>query len=106
MAIGFGRQKLLVNTGSIISFGSPVSLYASETSVSIASAGNWTVPVGAVYITGDGTAAQLQYTPNSTTTYRQFAPTGYCGIVESDGQAWRVHNSATTGITIWYFNLN
>lgn len=103
--MGTGTQKILVNVG-LVNFGAPESLYQTEVTQTIASAGNFTVPSGYQFITGDGTAAQLQYTPNSTTTYRQVASTGYGGGVYSDGQCWRVHNSATTAITIWYFTLS
>lgn len=102
--MGFGTQKILTNVG-LVNFGAPESLYGSETAVTITSAGNWTVPSGYAFVTGDGTAAQLQYSPNSSTTWRQVAATGYCGDCFSDGFAWRVHNNATTAITIWYFSL-
>lgn len=102
---GTQRQRILTDVGQV-NFGTPVSLYQTETAVTIVSAGNFTVPSGYIYITGDGTAAQLQYSPNSGSTYRQFNSTGYGGTVDSDGYNWRVHNSATTSITIWWFSIN
>lgn len=106
--MGFGRQKILTNVGAV-NFGAPESLYQSEITQTIASAGNFVIPSGYQYVTGDGTAAQLQYSPNAgnaTPTWRQFNSTGYCGPVDTDGQSWRVHNNATTAITIWYFTLS
>lgn len=105
MALPF---KILPNVGAA-NFGTAGSAYTAETAVSIASAGTWTVPYGYQFIVGDGTAAQLQYTAtaaNSTPTYRQTNSTGYCGDCYSDGVSWRVKNSATTAITIWYFSVS
>lgn len=102
--MGFGTQKILANVGQV-NFGQPESLYATESAVTIASAGNYTIPSGYFFIAGDGTAAKLQYSPNSSTTWRQMTATGYCGTGYSDGFNWRVNNSATTAITIWYNTL-
>ena len=100
-----GTQKLLVDVGQV-NFGAPESLYQSEKSQTIASAGNFTIPSGAQFVVPDGTAGQIQYSPDSSTTWRQIHSTGFGGLVYSDGYNWRVHNNATTAITIHYFTLS
>lgn len=100
--------KILLNTGAV-NFGQPTSPFTAVTTQTIASAGNWTIPAGYQFIIGDGTAAQLQISSNAanaTPTWTQAAPNGYPGDTYSDGQSFRVHNSATTAITIQYFALN
>lgn len=94
-------QKIWINGGAAIAFGQPESLYQTYTAVTIASAGNWTIPAGYNLIVGDGTSAKQEVAAD-TSTWVQMAATGYCSPVVSDGYNFRVTNSATTAITIHY----
>src|SRR5574337_558095 len=96
---------ILQNLGSAVNFGAAGSAYTTESTVTLASAANYTVPAGYQFVTGDGTGAQLQYSPNSGTTWRQVNANGYGGDCYSDGYNWRVHNNATTAITIYVFSI-
>ena len=94
-------QKIYIDGGAAIAFGSPESLYQTYTAVTIASAGNWIIPAGYNLIVGDGTAAKQEVAAD-TSTWVQMAATGYAYPVVSDGYNFRILNSATTAITIHY----
>ena len=106
MAIPF---KIQLNNAAI-NFGDPESPYTALTAKTIASVANWVVPLGVYFVVGDGAAAQLEVSANAanaTPTWTQVAATGYAGPgpIYSDGNSWRVLNSATTAITIHYFQV-
>lgn len=104
MAANFSKQKLLADVGQV-NFGAAGSLFSSETAVTLASAATTLMPAGTWYVTGDGTALQVEYSPDSSSTWRQFYASGYGGFVDSDGYNWRLNNSASTAITCWYFTM-
>ena len=79
-------------------------VFGSESSISIAAGGTYTVPKG-IWLVSLSANTSVEYTPDGGTTWRTLIPAGGGGVVISDGSSVRIRNAGTASETVYLYPL-